>query len=468
MTQQVLARPKHVFLQTFGCQMNERDSEGVKGLLLDRGYAFTGELEAAEIILFNTCSVRQHAEDRVFGRSGLLSRIKRERPGTVIGILGCMAQEHGEGFFRKIPSLDLVCGPGNIAEIPDILDRVLSDRARVTAIDKIDDPEYTMDRVSYRSHRVRASVNIMSGCDHKCTYCIVPMTRGIERSRPSEDILREVSELGRRGFKDILLLGQNVNCYGKKLEEGIDFTGLLEKLDREAGVERIRFTTSHPKDAHQRLFEVMRDAKSVCEHLHLPVQSGSSRILRRMKREHTLEWYLDRVAEYKKTVPGGSLTTDLITGFSGETDEDFEATKKLLVEAEFDSAYIFKYSMRPGTPAERLPDDVPEKVKHERHQELLALQRAVSFAKNSRLIGAEQEVLFEEQNPETPQKSTGKTRTYKRVVVRANLDREGRLGLSPESSAGLNLEGQTRRVRIRQVLNETLIGELVEPAEMRA
>lgn len=428
--------------------MNERDSEGVKGLLLERGYAFTEDMEGAEVILFNTCSVRQHAENRVFGRSGILSAIKRERPQTVIGILGCMAQEHGEKFFRKIPSLDLVCGPGNIAEIPDILDRVLQHRVQVTAIDKINDPEYTMDQVAYRSHRVRASVNIMSGCDHKCTYCIVPMTRGIERSRPSDDIVREVRELVGRGFKDILLLGQNVNCYGKKLEEDIDFAGLLERLDREAAPERIRFTTSHPKDAHPRLFEAMRDLPSVCEHLHLPVQSGSSRMLKRMKREHTREWYLDRIAEYKKTVPNGSLTTDFITGFCGETDADFEETKKLVVDAEFDAAYIFKYSVRPGTPAERLPDDVPETVKHARHQELLELLRAVSFAKNSKLIGTDVEVLFEEQNPENPMKSSGKTRTYKRVVVQTPLD----------------LEGQTRRVRIRQVLNETLIGELAETA----
>lgn len=426
--------------------MNERDSEGVQGLLLERGYAFTPDIDRAEVILFNTCSVRQHAEDRVFGRSGILSKIKEKRPQTVVGVMGCMAQEHGEKFFRRIPSLDLVCGPGNIAEIPDILDRVFRDRVRVTAIDNINSPDYTMDQVSYRSHRVRASVNIMSGCDHKCTYCIVPMTRGIERSRPSDDIVREVKELVSRGFKDILLLGQNVNCYGKKLEGDVDFAGLLEKLDREARPERIRFTTSHPKDAHPRLFEAMRDIPSVCEHLHLPVQSGSSRTLKRMKREHTREWYLDRISEYKKILPGGTLTTDLITGFSGETDADFEETKSLMAQAAFDSAYIFKYSVRPGTPAEKLVDDVPETTKHARHQELLELQRALSFSNNSRLIGAEVEVLFEEQDAENPLRSSGKTRGYKRVVVQ-----------TPS-----NLEGQTRRVRVRQVLNETLIGDLVE------
>jgi tRNA-2-methylthio-N6-dimethylallyladenosine synthase len=447
MSAPILSPSKQVFLQTFGCQMNERDSEGVKGLLLERGYSFTDEIESAQVILFNTCSVRQHAEDRVFGRSGILTKIKHQNPQTVIGVMGCMAQEHGAKFFRRIPSLDLVCGPGNIADIPDILDRVMTGGARqVTAIDKINDPEYTMDQVQHRSNRVRASVNIMSGCDHKCTYCIVPMTRGIERSRPSADIVREVKELVGRGFKDILLLGQNVNCYGKKLDEGTDFAALLEKIDREASPERIRFTTSHPKDAHSRLFEMMRDMPSVCEHLHLPVQSGSSRVLKRMKREHTREWYLDRVAEFKKAVPNGSLTTDLITGFSGETDEDFEATKKLILEAEFDSSYIFKYSVRPGTPAERLPDDVPEAVKHARHQELLEIQRAMSFANNSRLIGSEVEVLFEEESPDLVNRSSGRTRTYKRVVVQA-----------PQ-----NLEGQTRKVRIRQVLNETLIGDLVE------
>ena len=214
---------KKVYLKTFGCQMNERDSEGVKGLLMERGYSFTDNIEDAEVVLLNTCSVRQHAEDRVFGRSGILSRIKKERPETIVGVLGCMAQEHGARFFKRMPALDLVCGPGNISEIPDILERLFEKNVKVTALDRINDMEYSMDHIAYRSHRVKASVNIMSGCDHKCTYCIVPMTRGIERSRPSEAIVKEIKELADRGFKDILLLGQNVNCYGKKLSEAICF-----------------------------------------------------------------------------------------------------------------------------------------------------------------------------------------------------------------------------------------------------
>lgn len=437
---------KKVYLQTFGCQMNERDSEGVKGLLLTRGYDFTSNIEEAQVILYNTCSVRQHAEDRVFGRSGVLSRIKRDRPETVVGIMGCMAQEHGADFFRRMPSLDLVCGPGNIADIPDLLDRVTkTGTTRLLSTDKINDFQYTMDHVDYREHKYRASVNIMSGCDHKCTYCIVPMTRGIERSRPSQDIVKEIRLLVERGFKDILLLGQNVNCYGKKLDENVDFTELLFQIDKNASPARVRFTTSHPKDAHPRLFEAMRDLPSVCEHLHLPVQSGSNAILRRMKREHTREWYLDRISEYKKIVPNGSITTDIIVGFCGETDADFEETKKLMKEVEYDSSYIFKYSVRPGTPASKLEDNVPEKIKDERLQELLALQKAMTFAKNSKTIGQSIEVLFDQvTSGHSQERCVGRTRTFKRVAV----------------DSPLSLEGQILNVNIQQVVNETLIGSL--------
>ena len=425
--------------------MNERDSEGVKGLLLERGYHFTDNIEEAEVIFLNTCSVRQHAEDRVFGRSGILSRIKNEKPDTVVGVLGCMAQEHGKNFFKRMPSLDLVCGPGNIREIPEILERLFEKRARITALDRINDTEYSMDNMNYRSHSVKASVNIMSGCDHKCTYCIVPMTRGIERSRPSSDIVSEVKNLVERGFKEILLLGQNVNCYGKKLGENIDFADLLYKIDREAKPERLRFISSHPKDAHPRLFQAMRDLPSVCEHLHLPFQSGSSRILRRMKREHTREWFLDRMNEYKAIVPNGDITTDIIVGFCGETNEDFEFTKSLMQEVQFSLAFIFKYSERPGTPASKLPDDVPEEVKSARHQDLLELQRRITREQNTDLIGQEVEVLFEMHQPGENSKAFGRTRQFRPVAVNSSEP----------------LQGTLRRVAIREVKHETLVGEVV-------
>ncbi|MFT5207642.1 MAG: tRNA-2-methylthio-N6-dimethylallyladenosine synthase [Candidatus Omnitrophota bacterium] len=433
-----------VYMQTFGCQMNVRDSEGVRGLLAQSGYDFTDEMEDAQIILFNTCSVRQHAEDRIFGRSGILTKVKKKRPDTIIGIMGCMAQEHGSKFFRRMPSLDLVCGPGNMDEIPELIKRIATSKTQITAIDRINETRYNMDDLEHRSHSSKAFVNIMSGCDHKCTYCIVPMTRGIERSREPKDIVNEVKGLVDRGYQDIMLLGQNVNCYGKKLDQPTDFVDLLERIDRIAKPNRIRFTTSHPKDAHLRLFEAMRDVPSVCEHLHLPVQSGSSRILRRMKREHNREWFLDRVDEFKATLPNGSITSDLIVGFCGETDEDFKETMSLVEKVQFDSSYMFKYSPRPGTPAMKLEDDVPQIIKDERLQRLMQCQKSVTLENNSRVIGQTVEVLFEEYYPEKSGKATGRTREFKRVVVQTDK----------------NVRDQILSVQVEQAMNETLLGSL--------
>lgn len=433
---------KKLFLQTFGCQMNDRDSEAVQGLLLERDYGLTDDMEKADVILLNTCSVRQKAEDKIFGRAGKLARIKARRPETVIGILGCMAQEHGAKFFNKIPALDLVCGPGNLHEIPELIERIYDKGRKITAIDRLNDVEYRMDDIRHRSHSIKAMVNIMSGCDHKCTYCIVPMTRGLERSRPSADIVREVETLVERGFKEVTLLGQNVNGYGKKLGEGVDFSDLLAKLDA-TGIERIRFMTSHPKDAHPKLFLAMAGLNSLCEHLHLPVQSGSNRILRRMKREHTREWYIERVNEYRSLVSDGSLTTDIIVGFPGETDEDFEETLSLMSEVKFDSAYMFKYSPRPGTPAWKLEDDVPEKTKNERLQAVMELERGIIFELNSGLLGRKTEVLFEDRLSEGG-KWAARNRQFKKVVVASDGD----------------LLGKIREVEVAGVLNETLLGKI--------
>jgi len=442
---------KKVFIRTFGCQMNERDSDGVKGLLLNEGYALTEDIGSAGVVLLNTCSVRQHAEERVIGRLGLFDKLKRERPEIVIGILGCMAQEHKENFFKRMPCLDFVCGPGNLHEVPRLIKHAAAGGGKVCAVDRIDDPDAPINLMSYRSHSVRASVNIMSGCDHRCTYCIVPLTRGKERSRASADIIEELRGLIERGYKDILLLGQNVNGYGRGLGEKIDFTGLLEKIQRQAPPERLRFTTSHPKDAGRRLFEAMRDLPSLCAHLHLPVQSGSSRVLKRMKREHTREWYLERVGEYRRLVPEGSLTTDIIAGFCGETGEDFEETKSLMREADFDSAYLFKYSPRPQTPAYRLPDDVPEDIKRSRLAELIALQRELTLGRNRQWIGRKVEVLFEDHYADERPRSFGRSRQFKRVVVHSVR----------------SLASQTRTVIINELANETLCGELAGRLECK-
>ena len=425
--------------------MNERDSEAVVGLLMDRGYEMTPLVEEADLLLYNTCSVRDHAEQKVFGRIGAFRKLKEKNPNLVIGIVGCMAQEHGNHFFKKNPEIDLVCGTGNLSQIPDLVEEITETRSPKLAIDRLDD-EYGLNGVRYRADKLKALVTIMKGCDHRCTYCIVPYTRGREISRSSESILREMKDLEQRNFKDVMLLGQNVNSYGKGSEEDIDFAGLLTKIQETApGVPRLRFITSHPKDAHTRLFEAMRDLPMVCGHLHLPVQSGSDRVLRRMKREHTASWYLEQIAEYRSLVPAGSLTTDFIVGFPGETEEDFLDTMNLAESAQFDSAYVFQYSPRPGTPALKLEDDVPHEEKNRRHQALLSVQRAAALRKNQTLIGTIQETLFETRSRRDSGRFVGRTREYKRVVASSTED----------------LTGQFRRARILGVADETLLGEVI-------
>ena len=431
--------------------MNERDSEAVTGLLMDTGYTSASSIEEADVILYNTCSVRDHAEQKVFGRLGAFKKLKEKNPGLVIGILGCMAQEHGSDFFKMNPEIDIVCGTGNLSQIAELVEDVKSRRGPRLAIDRLDD-DYALDGITFRANPLRTQVTIMKGCDHHCTYCIVPYTRGKEISRSSESILKEMKDLEGRGFQDVLLLGQNVNSYGKGLPEDIDFAGLLEKIqDTAPKIPRIRFITSHPKDAHERLFTAMRDLPSVCEHLHLPVQSGSDRILKRMKREHAAQWYLDQVTEYRALVPNGSLSTDFIVGFPGETEEDFEATLAMVEKVRFDSAYVFAYSERPGTPATKLPDDVPNEEKNRRLQRLLAFQRSISLEKNLSLVGKREEVLFESktrrEEPASPAgrgRYVGRTRAFKRVVVSSDKD----------------LTGQTHPVRVTAAADETLLGEL--------
>ncbi len=435
---------KKLYLQTFGCQMNERDSEGVQGLLLDRGFETTSTIEEADLILYNTCSVRDHAEQKVFGRMGHFRKLKQINPNLIVGIVGCMAQEHGGNFFKKNPEIDLVCGPGNLNQIPDLVEEIRLQRAPRLAIDRLNE-EYSLENVHHRSGELKGLVTIMTGCDHRCTYCIVPYTRGDERSRNSENIIKEMRDLEAKGFKDVMLLGQNVNSYGKGLEESIDFAGLLEKIQKETpGIPRLRFITSHPKDAHTRLFTAMRDLPMVCEHMHLPVQSGSNRTLRRMKREHTREWYLEQIEEYRKLVPDGTLTTDFIVGFPGETEKDFLDTLEFIERIEFDSAFIFQYSPRPGTPALKLEDDVTPQEKSRRHQILLAAQKAASLKRNQALIGRTEEVLFESRSKRDEMRFVGRTRGYKRVVVSAERD----------------IIGEFHQAKILSVADETLLGEI--------
>lgn len=419
---------KKVFLKNFGCQMNVRDSEFVAGILVDRGYALSGSIEDADVILFNSCSVRKHAEERLFSNIGELNRLKKKRPRLVIGLMGCTAQSYKEKALERAPMLDLVCGPGNEHDIPGLLDDVIKNRCAIVAADKVNDkrPEIS---TKYRAGNFKAYVSISEGCNNFCSYCVVPYVRGRERSRDAKDIVREVKDLAGKGFKEITLLGQNVNSYGlttNNKKQTTEFIRLLRLLDAVKGIERIRFMTSHPKDAGADLFKATRDLKKVCEHLHLPLQSGSDRILGLMNRKYTAKKYMRLTEAYRKYLPEGSITTDIIVGFPSETETDFKKTFRLIKEIGFDSAFTFKYSPRPPAISARLKDDVPAKVKERRLAGIIKLQTEVSGLRNQALIGSTVEVLVDGHNRKDPDALSGRTRTNKTVVFSGDRGLIGR------------------------------------------
>ena len=342
---------KRYYLKTMGCQMNEHDSEVIAGILASLGYVPTDELEEADFILYNTCSVRENPERKVYGHIGAFRLLKEAKPELVIGICGCMPQQRDEleSILDKLPHVDLIFGTHNIHRLPELLERAQSGERVVEVWDEAEAApgEDSRDGLPVvRRHNVKAFVNVIYGCTNFCSYCIVPYTRGKEHSRLPEKIVEEVRGLAQQGFKEVTLLGQNVNAYGKDLEINTSFADLLRELNDIDGLQRIRFTTSHPRDMGDDLIEALADLPKVCEHLHLPVQAGSNRILRRMNRGYTREYYLQLVEKVRKAVPNISLTTDLIVGFPGETDEDFEETLSLVREVRFDSAFTFIFSPR--------------------------------------------------------------------------------------------------------------------------
>ncbi len=362
--------------------MNEHDSGRVKDLLLQEGYSLTDKVDGADILLFNTCSVRKHAEDSVFGRLETLKNLKEKRSSVIFGILGCMAESQTDLIFRKLPHVDFLCGPADLDRVPEIIEKVRQGAGHLIYIGghrskRI--PEFLKDRTV----RKRAYVKIMEGCSNFCSYCVVPYVRGPERSRPSKDILDETTLLLDKGVTGITLLGQNVNSYGKNLKEKIDFQGLLKKIDRLTASKNVEidFVTSHPKDASPSLFKAMAGLRSISKRLHLPLQSGSNKILKKMNRGYTLEKYKNLVKEYRRLVKSASFSTDFIVGFPGETKKDFEDTLRALNNIQFNAAYIFKYSPRPFTKASEFKDDVPEEEKEHRHAILLEAQRKISSNK---------------------------------------------------------------------------------------
>lgn len=438
---------KTVFIKTFGCQMNIRDSEYVIGLLLENGFGMANSMDEADIILFNSCSVRKHAEDRLISNIADLRGLKKSKPGLIIGLIGCTAQSYKEDILKKAPIIDLSCGPGNEGDLPDIINKVIKDRYPIIAADKVNQKKPEL-FPKYREGQFKAYVSISEGCDNFCSYCVVPYVRGRERSRNANDIIKEVSDLAQRGFKEVTLLGQNVNSYrGSNVKgQGSEFVGLLNKLNGIEGIERIRFMTSHPKDASMELFKATRDLDKVCEHLHLPLQSGSNRILKMMNRKYTRKKYLGLIEAYRKLVPQGSITTDMIVGFPSESDKDFKDTYNMMKEIGYDGAFTFKYSPRPPAKASGLKDDVPKDVKEARLKMLIDFQCEISRMRNEPLNGKILEVLVDAQNERNPGMLTGRTRANKAAIF------EG----------GKTLIGKLVNVKVESIKPHTLIGRMTE------
>jgi tRNA-2-methylthio-N6-dimethylallyladenosine synthase len=409
---------------TFGCQMNEADSEKMSGILLSEGYRLVETAEDADVVLINTCSIRAKAEQKVFSLAGRLKELKKRRPEMLLVMAGCLAQRWGEELLEKERGLDVVIGTGRMARLPVLLRAVRE--SGVPAVDV--EEEWAGDHPAepVRSGKYKAWINIMYGCDNFCAYCVVPAVRGREWSRPPGDIVAEARSLQSEGCREITLLGQNVNSYGRGLQPRISFAGLLRRLDGEAGIPRVRFTTSHPKDFSRELIEAVRNLDSVCEAVHLPLQAGADSVLKAMNRGYTYEDYRSRCLSLREAVPGVTVSTDIIVGFPGERVEDHEKTMEALRELCFDSIFSFRFSPREGTAAWALEDDVPEGEKTRRLMAVQALQRGITEERNRELEGRVLEVLVEGPSRRDLRRLTGRTRGNKIVHFKGDRSLEGR------------------------------------------
>ncbi len=406
--QKELGRPLTYHISTFGCQMNFKDSEKLAGILEEIGYVET-DTEQADFVLLNTCTVRENANQKVYGHLGILKNYKKKNPHMLIALCGCMMQEElvVEKLKESYRFVDIIFGTHNIYKLAELIQTRLESDRMVVDLWK-DAKEIVEDLPSIRKYSFKAGVNIMFGCNNFCSYCIVPYVRGRERSREPEDIIHEIEEMVAEGVVEVMLLGQNVNSYGKTLEHPVSFAELLERVEQVPGLKRIRFMTSHPKDLSDDLIQVMAKSEKICKHMHLPVQSGSSRLLEKMNRRYTKEHYLELVRKLRAAIPNISLTTDIIVGFPGETEEDFEETLDVVRQAEYDSAYTFIYSKRTGTPAANMEDQVPEEVVKERFRRLLNVVAESSAQRTGRLEGQTMEVLVEGISEQDPSMVTGR------------------------------------------------------------
>lgn len=418
---------KRVYIETYGCQMNEHDSERILRLLEESHYKETKEPQEANLILINTCSVREKPEHKVYSALGRFKHLK-ERKGTIIGVSGCVAQQEGACLLSRVPYLDMVIGTQAIPLLPYLLKKIETTGERACEI-RFDENGTYLSAPLPKSHltRMKSYVTIMQGCDHFCSYCIVPYVRGREKSRSSLEILEEVRQLARNGVKEVCLLGQNVNGYGKGVCGEIRFPELLRCIDEIEGITRIRFTTSHPKDLSEELIQAFSTLPKLCEHIHLPFQSGSNRILERMKRGYTKESYLKKIDHLKKNCPSIAITADVIVGFPGEEEIDFEETLDLIKRVQFDDLFSFKYSPRQGTEATQFEDQIEGHIKQERLSILQRLQREMTLQKNLALEGQVEEVLVEGRSKQSDQDMKGRTRSNKIINFEGELSLAGKL-----------------------------------------
>jgi len=437
---------KKLYIETYGCQMNVADSEVVAAVMGEIGYTITENQLEADVLFINTCSVRDNAEQRIWGRLRLFNSYKKKKKNLIIGMIGCMAERLADELLDK-KVVDLVAGPDAYRDLPYLIDKANEGEAAINVELTTDETYDSLVPKRLTSDSISGFVTITRGCNNFCTYCIVPYTRGRERSRDPQDILNEVADLAKNGYKEVTLLGQNVNSFKWEIEgqkRPTKFPDLLKMIAESQPGMRVRFTTSHPKDLSERLLKTMISLPNICHHIHLPFQSGSSKILKLMNRKYDREWYLRRIEAIREIIPGCGLSTDVFCGFSGETEEDFQETLSLMEAVKFDSAFMFKYSERPGTYAHKhLPDDVPEEIKSERLSRMIELQNKLSLESNQRDIGKTFEVLAEGPSKKKSNELVGRT-SQNKVVVFPKLDYQ---------------KGDLVMVKIERCTQTTLIGK---------
>lgn len=422
-----MEKNKFYHILNFGCQMNESDTEHYAAQLISLGYEQAEKIEQADVIVFNTCCVRESAEQKILGKIGEITHLKKRNKNLILVIAGCMAQKEGKNLIKKFPYIDCVIGTHYVNSFLEIMQAFLADRKRIVLLEQNADSKTEFSGISARKSSIAAWIPIMYGCNNFCTYCIVPHVRGRERSRSFAEIEKEIREAVQNGFKEFTLLGQNVNSYGKEFPGEDNFAKLLEIVDAIPGVERIRYMTSHPRDMNEAVIKTIAASKHICDHFHLPLQAGSDKILKRMNRGYTAAEYLKLVELVRKYVPNATLTTDLIVGFPGETEADFQATLDTVKAADYDTAYTFLYSRRSGTPASDYTEQVPLPVKKERFNKLLAMQNEICLSKNQAYIGKVVEVLYEGSSKTDENVLSGRT-TGNKIVLWPKTEQDLTIG----------------------------------------